>query len=250
MNRPEKRNALNRQMMQEMITAIEEVGADEDTRVLVITGAGKGFCSGADTDLMPGGSSALGEQSVEDLRRSFVFQAARKLILGLQRLEKPTIAMVNGVCVGAGVDIALACDMRTGSENTRFMCGFVKIGLFPGFGATWLYPRILGLGKALELLFTGDTLGAEEAKQLGMLNKLVSANKLEEETCLLAQKIAQGPPVAIRLMKSELYRGLETDLDAALHRAAACESITLLSHDHREGISALREKREPLYHGN
>jgi len=129
------------------------------------------------------------------------------------------------------------------------MCGFVKIGLFPGFGATWLYPRIMGAGKALELLFTGDTLEAEEAKRTGVLNKLVSSADLEKETMALAQKIADGPPIAIRLMKAQVYKGFEIDLEATLDAAAICESITLTSQDHKEGVAALREKREPSFQG-
>lgn len=251
LNRPERRNAINRQMMQELVIAIENITQDDDVRVLVVTGAGKGFCSGADVDLMPGGAEeqTLAKQSVEELRRSFVFQVAKKLILGIQKLEIPTIAMVNGVCVGAGFDLSLACDMRTGCENTRFMCGFVKIGLFPGFGATWLYPRVMGAGKALELLFTGDTLEAEEAKQIGVLNKLAYAADLEKETMILAQKIANGPPIAIRLMKDQVYKGLETNLEITLDAAAICESITLVSQDHKEGVTAMREKREPSFQG-
>ncbi|RLB25879.1 MAG: enoyl-CoA hydratase, partial [Deltaproteobacteria bacterium] len=170
LNRPDKRNALNRRMMQELVEALSDISEDDGIRVLILTGAGKAFCAGADVDIMPGGGDVkeLGEQSVENLRRSFIFKSARKIILSLHQMEKPTIAMINGVCVGAGFDLALACDLRTASENAKFMCGFVKIGLFPGFGAAWLYPRAMGLGKALELLFTGDMLEAREAKEIGM----------------------------------------------------------------------------------
>ncbi|HAG09341.1 MAG TPA: hypothetical protein DCK87_07275 [Desulfotomaculum sp.] len=251
LNRPERRNAINRQMMEELITAIEEMSFDEEVRVVMLTGAGKAFCSGADVDLMAGGKEGevLGEQDVEALRRSYVFVAAKKLILGLRKLEKPTVAVVNGVCVGAGFDLALACDLRLGSQNTTFMCGFVKIGLFPGFGATWLYPRIMGSGKALELLYTGDALSAEDAERVGVLNKIVPAADLDKEALVLAQKIAAGPPIALRLMKAQVYEGLNMDLEMALGHAAMCEAITLASQDHKEGVAALREKRNPNFKG-
>ncbi len=252
LNRPEKRNAINRQMMEELAEALSNISEDDSIRVLIITGAGKAFCAGADVDLMPGGGDVkeLGEQSVEKLRRSFIFKSAKKIILSLHQMEKPTIAMINGVCVGAGFDLALACDLRTASENAKFMCGFVKIGLFPGFGAAWLYPRVMGLGKAFELLFTGDILEAREAKEIGMVNKLAAAEELKNVTMSLARKIADGPPIAIRLMKSQVYKGLQTDLATALDEAAFCESITLASKDHLEGITAFREKRKPVFKGD
>ncbi|OPX33225.1 MAG: hypothetical protein B1H11_12960, partial [Desulfobacteraceae bacterium 4484_190.1] len=207
---------------------------------------------GADVDIMPGGGDVkeLGEQSIETLRRSFVFKSAKKIVLLLHQMEKPTIAMINGVCVGAGFDLALACDIRTASDNAKFMCGFVKIGLFPGFGAAWLYPRTMGVGKALELLFTGDVLEAKEAKEIGMVNKLSTAEELENVTMTLARKLADGPPIAIRLMKSQVYKGLGSDLATALDEAAFCESITLASKDHLEGITAFREKRLPSFKGD
>ncbi len=157
--------------------------------------------------------------------------------------------MVNGAAVGAGCDLAFACDMRTGSENTRFMNAFIRIGLFPGWGGTWLYPRVMALGKALEYLYTGDFIEAEDAEKLGVLNRLVSADELEKETMALAGKIASGPPVAMRLTKLQVYKGLNMDLETALQMAAACETITLTSEDHREGVAAFREKRQAKYQG-
>ncbi len=251
LNRPDRRNAINQKMMQELTQVIDDIAQDDEVRAVILTGEGRAFCAGADIDLMPGGAEeqGLGKLSVEELRRSFVFRSAQKIITGLQKMEKPTIAMVNGPCVGAGFDLALACDMRIGSEDARFMCGFVKIGLFPGFGATWLYPRIMGMGKALELLFTGDTVNAEEALRIGILNKIVTREELRGTTMDIVRKIAAGPPIAVRLMKAQVYKGLDMDLESALGEAAICESITLASQDHREGISALRKKQEPVFMG-
>ncbi|MBI4234392.1 MAG: enoyl-CoA hydratase [Chloroflexi bacterium] len=251
LNRPDRLNAINRQMQEEMGDAVEDVARDDGMRVLILTGAGRAFCSGADVGGMAGGpgqASAQEPRGAEEIRRGF--QSIQRVILGMHRMEKPTIAMVNGVAVGGGFDLACACDLRVGSPDSRFMVAFVRIGLFPGFGGTWLYPRALGsIPKAAELLFTGDWLEAEEAHKFGLLNKLVPREKLEEETTALAQRIADGPPIAIRLSKLMLHKGLGFDLETAMLMAAAAETITLTSEDHREGVTAFREKRKPLYKG-
>ncbi len=249
MNRPERMNAVNRTMALELVAAIEDVDKDDEMRVLVFTGAGKGFCAGADVGGMAGGAQeGATTRSAEETRR-WHSRVVGGICLGFQKMQKPTIAMVNGVAVGGGFDMALACDMRVGSKNARFMNAFVRIGLFPGWGGTWLYPRIMGLGKALEFLFTGDFLEAEEALRLGVLNRLVAPEDLEKETMVLAGKIAKGPPISIRLMKLQAYKGLQMDLETAIQMAAACETITLASEDHKEGIAAFREKREARYQG-
>lgn len=245
LNRPERMNALNEKMAAELSQVLQEANLDEEVRVLVVTGAGKAFCTGADV----GGMSAEERKprGAEEIRRGF--RNIQGIILGLHRLEKPIIAMVNGAAVGGGFDLACACDIRTGSEKARFMVAFTRIGLFPGWGGTWLYPRIIGLPKAAEMLFTGDFLEAKEAERLGLLNKLFPAEELEKETMDLARRIAKGPPIAIRLAKMQLYKGLEMDLETALQVAAACETITLTSEDHKEGVAAFREKRPPQYKG-
>jgi len=250
LNRPEKLNAITPQMTQELISALDDVDEDDEMRVLVITGAGRGFCAGADVGGMSGGAEGdtSAVRGAEAIRQGLT-QGAGRIIPKLQKMQKPTIAMVNGVAVGAGFDIALACDLRVGSENTRFMNAFVRIGLFPGFGGTWLYPRVMGLGKALEYLFTGDFIEAEEAEKIGVLNRQVPADELEKETMALARKIADGPPLSIRLMKLQVYKGLGMDLETAMQVAAACETITLSSEDHREGVAAFREKRKATFQG-
>ncbi|MBI4304076.1 MAG: enoyl-CoA hydratase/isomerase family protein [Chloroflexi bacterium] len=249
LNRPDRMNAVSPEMAKELLAALGEIDQDEDTRVVVVTGAGKAFCAGADVGGMAGGNEpGVGSQTAEEQRRWHA-RVLGKITVGLQKLEKPTIAMVNGVAVGGGFDVALACDMRIGSENARFMNAFVRIGLFPGWGGTWLYPRVMGLAKAFEYLFTGDFLEAKEAERIGVLNRMVPAAELEKETMTLARKIASGPPIAIRLMKLQAYKGLQMDMETAVEMAAACESITLKSEDHREGIAAFREKRPAAYKG-
>ncbi len=249
-NRPERRNAIDDITIGELGDALEDLEADDSIRVVILTGAGQAFCAGGDLDTLPGGSrpGAWAAENPDDIRRAF--KGAQRLILSLQRLEKPVIGMINGSAVGAGFDLACACDIRLGSPKARFMVAYVRIGLFPGFGGTWLYPRTLGsFGKAAEMLFTGDFMEADEAYRLGFLNKLVSEEQLRDTTLEMAQKIAAGPPIAIRLSKLMLYKGLEFDLETALKMAAAAETITLTSRDHAEGTAAIRQSRKPEYEG-
>ena len=250
LNRPERLNAISPQMTQDLVSVLDEVDGDDDVRVLVITGAGRGFCSGADVEGMAGGSQSGSDtaRGAEAIRQVLV-QSAGRVIPRVQKMKKPTIAMVNGAAVGGGCDLAFACDLRTGSENARFMNAFIRIGLFSGWGGTWLYPRVMGLGKALEYLYTGDFIEAKEAERLNVLNRLVPADELEKETMALAGKIANGPPVAMRLTKLQTYEGLNMDLETALQMAAACETITLTSEDHKEGVTAFREKRQAKFQG-
>ena len=273
LNRPRRLNALNDRMQIEIAQAIANADTDPQTRVVIITGAGRAFCAGGDLNQLGGSDAAspnaapdssdgsdsnAGESAnpprpggwnspnADEIRRSF--RLAQDMILGVQRCEKPVIAMVNGVATGAGLDLACACDIRIGTPRARFMSAYVRIGLFPGFGGAWLYPRTLGsLGRAAEMLFTGDFLEADEAYRLGFLNRLVSEDELETTTMTMAKRIAAGPPIAIRLSKLMLYQGLQSSLETALKMAAAGETITLTSHDHAEGVRAFREKRPPEY---
>ena len=250
LNRPERRNALNDVMQDEIGDAIEEVENDDSVRVLIVTGAGRVFCAGGDLEQLRGGSEpgTWVTDNVDDIRRAF--RRTQRFMLALQRLEKPVIAKVNGAAVGAGFDLACGCDIRIGTPRARFMVAYVRIGLFPGFGGTWLYPRMLGsIGKAAEMLFTGDFMEADEAHRLGFLNQLVSEEELDAVTLEMARKIANGPPIAIRLSKLMLYQGLDFDLETAMKMAAAAETITLTSRDHAEGTSAFRESRPPNYEG-
>lgn len=251
LNRPDRLNALNRTLLEALDSAVTRLEDDDSVRAVVITGAGEAFCSGADTDEMSGGPGdgphKPGPGGPEALRRGFA--VAQRVILGLHRLEKPVIAAVNGPAVGAGFDLACACDIRIASPQARFMAAYVRVGLFPGYGGTWFYPRLLGMGRAAELMFTGDFLEADEAVRCGFVNRVINADNLLSEATRLAVKIAQGPPIAIRLAKMMMTRGLQMDLETAMQMAASAESITLSSRDHAEGMHALREKRIPKYEG-
>ncbi len=248
LNRPDRLNAITEEMIEEMSRALEDIAGDPQTRVLVLTGAGQGFCSGR--DLKVGTVTTQGEPELGTLAMYQYLKRSDRIPFLVHSVEVPTIALVNGVAAGAGMDWALACDLRVGSENARFVVGYTRIGLFPASGSTWLMPRLMGLGTALELLFTGEPINAQEAYRTGVLNKLVPAGELEREGMSLAQKIAKGPPIAIRLAnKQHAYLGLAMDFRAALEAANPCVMMSITSRDHQEGVAAFREKREPHFTG-
>lgn len=245
LNRPERLNAINREMEQELIESLADITKDEDIRVLVLTGAGRAFCSGGDV------SENMVEEyggSVQKVSDTFhhIYQG---LTLQLFNLDIPTIGMINGAAVGLGFDLALACDIRIGSENARFMVAFTRMGLTPAAGGAWLMPRIMGLAKAAEFIYTADFLEAEEALRLGVLNRLVPAMALEKETMALAKKIGENSPLANRLAKLQIHKGLDTDLGTALELGGTCQAICLTSEDTREALAAFRDKRKPVFKG-
>jgi len=248
LNRPERLNALSPQLTDELGDAIAGLArGEEDVRCMVLTGSGRAFCAGGDTGGMPGGAQERPRRSNEEIRRSF--RGAQSVVLGLYKLEIPTIAMVNGDAVGAGFDLVCACDIVTAAEHARFMVAYRRIGLIPGWGGAWLYPRRLGLNKAAELMFTGDFMPAAEGQRLGMISLVAPGDQLQDKTMELAARIASGPPISLRLMKLLLYKGQTTDLETAMQMAALGSSITLSSEDHVEGIAALREKRTAEFRG-
>ncbi|MEA1958497.1 MAG: enoyl-CoA hydratase-related protein [Chloroflexota bacterium] len=246
MNRPDKMNALTSKMLLEMVEAVSDVAQDQDTRVMILTGAGKVFCSGAD---ISGGGWESGLAGSPNELHYNIRTSYQRVALGIQGMQKPTIAMVNGSAVGAGCDFAFACDMRVGCDRSKFRNSFVKVGLIPGGGGAWFYTRLLGLGRGLEFLFTGDFIEAEEAYRIGVLNRLVASEQLESTTMELARKIASNPPLAVQMSKMLAYRALDSDLEAALELAAPCQALALSSEDHREGVNAFIEKRAPLFKG-
>lgn len=171
------------------------------------------------------------------------------MIVAIRQVEKPIIAAVNGVAAGGGFDIACASDIRLASDRATFCEVFAKIGLFPGTGGTYLLPRIVGVEKALELIWTADTIDAEEALRIGLVGRVVPHADLVAAATELARRLAAGPPLALALAKAAVYRGLDSDFNAALDYASTAEAITLSSQDHVEGINAFREKRPPKFEG-
>ncbi len=247
LNRPDRLNALTGEMTAELADLVQDLGDDDTVRCVVLTGAGRAFCAGADVGGMPRSQEDQAGRSAEQARRGF--KHTQRLILGLNSIEKPVIAMVNGDAVGAGFDIACACDLRVASTTARFMVAFTRVGLVPGWGGTWFMPRLCGITKAMELLYTGDFLTADAALACGLLNAVHDGEQLREEVTKLAERIAAGPPISMRLNKLQVYKGLEMSLEAALKFNAVSETITLSSADHREGIAAFREKRQAHYTG-
>jgi 2-(1,2-epoxy-1,2-dihydrophenyl)acetyl-CoA isomerase len=250
LNRPESLNARLEPLVLELSRMIDEADKDGDVRVVVVTGAGEAFSAGGDLDEFIGGDRETfhARGSAEGSRQGSRMIAS-VIPLRFYRLQKPTIAMVNGPAVAGGLVLACACDLRVGSEKARFINGFIKIGLTPGLGLTWIMPRLIGLPRALEFLYFGRPVNAEEAERIGLLNKLVPANELEKTTMEFAKRLAEGPPLAIRLTKMQTYKGIDMPLDIAMEFGAASETLTLLSEDHKEGLAGFREKRKPMFLG-
>lgn len=242
LNRPEARNALDLAMREALEAALRALGEDRALRVLVVRGVGEHFCAGGDVKLMRASrwTAAEGQVRVEALNRA---------VLLLARFRTPTIAMVDGVAVGAGCNLALACDLVIASARARLGEVFARIGLVPDAGGTYLLPRRVGLAKAKELVFTAEVLGADDAARIGLVDRVVSAASLEEETRALARRIAGGPPRALALAKELLDRSLGQDLETCLGREALAQGQMIASEDHREGLAAFFDERPPRFTG-
>jgi len=242
LNRPGARNALDLAMRQEMLAALDEVEADEAVRVLVLTGAGEHFCAGGDVKNM----RERRQTAAEGRRR---VQMLNTMVQRLVDFPRPTIAMVDGYAVGAGTNLALCCDLVIASERAKFGELFNKIGLAPDGGGTWFLPRLVGLARAKELIFTGDVFDATEAARIGLVNRVVPVAELRAVTRALAEKIAGGPPAVQRMAKHMLNRAATSDLPAALDLEAYSQGLAIASDDHQEGLAAFFGKRSPKFSG-
>lgn len=242
LNRPEARNALDLVMRRELVTALDDIEADESSRVVVLTGAGGHFCAGGDVKSM---RDSQGAQTAADGRARVV--ALNRLVMRLVEFPRPVIAMVDGFAVGAGCNLALGCDFIVASDRARFGEVFAKIGLVPDGGGSWLLPRLVGLGRAKELIFTADIIDAPEAARIGLVNRVVPSPELHNATLALAERIAQGPPKALAMAKHMVNRAASTDLAAALDVEAFSQGIASAGAEHREGLAAFFEKRRPSF---
>lgn len=249
LNRPEVMNAISPRMFEEIHDALQVVNTDSSIRVVILTGAGRAFCAAVDIDEESKGKDRFLPDMDPGAQREFIRSLPQNVTRAIVNLEKPTIAMVNGPAVGDGFDWVLACDLKVASTKARFMCGFIRMGLIPDTGATWFYPRLLGLSKTFEMFFTESWLEAEEAYRIGLLNRLVAPEALERETMDLANKVARQSPIAMKLTKKHVYRGLKMSLDEALEMAVDGEIVALSTEDHREALAAFREKRAPVFKG-
>lgn len=251
LNRPERMNAFTDVMIAEWAEALHDARLDGDVRAVIVTGAGRGFCAGA--DLKAG--SGVAEAARADVRptaadrRNWLRDGVHAVPRAVQLLDKPYIAAVNGAAVGAGMDMASMADIRIASSSAKFAMSYVKVGLIPGDGGCYFLPRIVGVAKALELIWTGDFLDAEEALRIGYVTRVLPAEELMPATVVFARKLAEGPAVAMQLAKRLLYRGLDASWHEAFEEAAQAMAIAQTTDDAREGPRAFAESRPPHFTG-
>jgi 2-(1,2-epoxy-1,2-dihydrophenyl)acetyl-CoA isomerase len=248
LNRPQRLNAVGGSMGSELKHVLEEANSDDEVRALIVTGAGEGFCSGADVS----GLGPLGSRSDAPWRLSAKSPAAggiESFIVPFHNFEKPLIGAVNGIAAGGGFSIALACDIRIASERARFSQIFIKRGLVPDTGSTYFLSRVVGLQKACEMVLTGEVLDAGEALACGLVVRVVSHEELMPAARKLAETIAALPPITMKLAKRALYYGAATDFNSALEFEGYMQGICFGTEDFREGIAAFTEKREPRFQG-
>jgi enoyl-CoA hydratase/carnithine racemase len=245
LNRPERLNALGDTLRDDLLDAVGRASADPDVRVMIITGAGKGFCAGGDVKAMNEAKEGRRERPLIDK----IAPSRDRTLLAMRDAPQPIIAAVNGAAAGAGMNLALGCDIRIASTAARFSQAFVRRGLHPDWGGTYFLPRAVGMAKACELIFTGDVIDAAEALRLGLVSQVVEPEALMPTVFELARKIAAGPPTAIRLAKRALYHNVDSDLRAALEFETFAQNICSETEDAREGIRAFVEKRAPVFRG-
>jgi enoyl-CoA hydratase/carnithine racemase len=243
LNRPEAGNAFSREMVALWRESLIKAKEDPEVRVITVTGNGDTFCSGGDIRDM-----ADGRLQSWDMK-NFLWEGVHRIVLTLEDLDKPVIAAINGAAMGAGLDMALMCDLRVCSDRAKLAESYIMLGLVPGDGGAYFLPRVVGLAKALELLLTGDVIGPEEALHIGLVNKVVPHDQLLKETGMLAKKIAGKPPLAVRMMKRAVYQGQTSSLRAHLDYISSQLSLLSVTRDHREAARAFLEKRKPDFKG-
>ena len=245
LNRPERLNALGAGMREQMLQALLKLGDDPGVRAVMVTGAGRAFCSGGDVKEMSERQAAGAES-----RRPVEIQPVREKILAVLRtMPKPVIAVVNGVAAGAGFNLALGCDMRIASDKATFTQAFVKRGLHPDWGGTYFLTRMLGTARACEFIFSGDMISAKQAGEWGLVNRVVPHDELIAEARHWARRLAEGPPIVIAMAKRGIYRSTESDLASALEYEAYAQRVVWPTEDAAEGIRAFVEKRPPVFQG-
>jgi len=248
MNRPEVYNAFNDTMLDELGEVLETAAKDAAVRCVVLTGAGRAFGSGQ--DLRSFATINASREGDTPIKVSEHLHKYHRIIHAIRSMPKPVVAAVRGVAAGASCNIALACDMRIAADNARFIEAFARIGLVPDAGGGFFLPRLVGVGKAMELAMLADEVSGQEAERLGLVNRCVPLDEFEETTEAFAQRLAAGPTHAYALIKELMNKSLESDLETILRFEGELQDIAINTADHREGVSAFLEKRHPLYQGN
>lgn len=245
LNRPEKRNAFTLDMADAWADRLEECHAREDVHVVIITGAGKAFCAGGDIDALM--RARLEESALEKKRE--LTEHIHRIPRALKSMDKPVLAAINGSATGAGLDLALLADIRYAAESARFAETYVKVGIVPGAGGAYILPRRIGTALALEMLWTGDFVDAHEAERIGLVNKVLPDDALLPHTQEMAQRIADGPTLAVRMIKRAVYQSQDLDFLASLDLVSSHYGIAATGPDHREAVDAFIEKRAPRFQG-
>jgi 2-(1,2-epoxy-1,2-dihydrophenyl)acetyl-CoA isomerase len=245
MNRPDKLNALNNELPVALNEAVTRIAKDDSVHVVILTGAGRAFCAGGDLAVIGSGRATRDTTDLEPILRS-----GMHAVLQIRTMPQPVIAAVNGPAAGAGMNIALACDLRVAVEEAVFGQNFAKVGLFPDYGGTHFLPQLIGPARAAELFYTGDMIDAQTALRLGIVNHVCTADRFRAEVESLAAKIAAGPQLAIRAVKKTIFAREQKALAQALEREVEYQLKCFRSQDCQEGIKAFLEKRPPSFRGN
>lgn len=249
LNRPDTRNAIGEHSdCAELVAAVERAGADPNVSVLVLTGSGSAFSAGGNLKGMRD-RNGIGPLATPADTRDNYRRGVQKIALAFANLEIASIAAVNGHAVGLGCDIACLCDMRVASDAAKFAASFVKMGIVPGDGGAWILPRTIGYANAAEMILTGDTYTAAEAKGMGLVNKVVPADQVLDEAFRLADRVAANPPRAVRLAKRLLREGQHSRLPDVLELSAAFQALAHETADHKEAVNAFLDKRPPVFTG-
>jgi enoyl-CoA hydratase/carnithine racemase len=244
LNRPEKLNALAGHMRRDLAEALEAAGSDRNVQVVVITGAGRAFCAGGDIRAM---AELIENEDGDEFSR--LLGSARRVITAIRQMSKPVVASIGGPASGAGFNLALACDLRIASTNATFSQSFVKVGLHPDWGGTYFLPRLVTPNKACELFFLGETIDANEALRLGMINYIVEPAELENETRKLAERLRAAPAISVAAAKQAVYMSQTAEMEEMLRFETEAQLRCFESEDGREGVRAFLEKREPKFTG-
>jgi len=245
LNRPDRFNAFTTEMYIKLLEILGEISLDEKIKAVLITGAGKGFCSGSDVASRLGGDL----QNEKEAGRGESLRQIEDLTNFFGNFSKPVITAINGPAVGAGLSIALISDIRLASEKARFGAVWVKVGLIPDMGATYYLPRVVGISKAIEMTLTGELVDAAEALKIGLVSKVVPHDQLMDRALEMTESIASGPAAAIKLAKRALHRSVNNNLQMQMDYESYAQFFCRQTYDHKEGINAYKEKRKPLFRG-